>query len=268
MSARLTAPDLFRGLGLSVDGPATWGATPRSTGPGLYAVEWPAPEPRAPLDDRALRTWLDHVPQLRLDGLEPTPHDLGERIASFWLADQTVLFLGLGPRSLKGRLAAIYATPLGDRRPYAGGHWLKTLRGLERARVWWAETDAAEEYLDAALDAFADAVGEAGRLPFANLSSPGGDHRAHGVTDALRDPTSPPDPAAGQPTRTAAGGRRGSPPRRTAAGAGRSSATPRPTRAPRPKPPGRPAAEPTYVSADGMTRARSELAELRDARRP
>ena len=49
-------------------------------------------------------------------------------------------------------------TPLGDRKPYAGGYWLKTLAGLDRLRVWWAETDAPEEYEDALLEAFAAGV--------------------------------------------------------------------------------------------------------------
>ena len=57
-------------------------------------------------------------------------------------------------RSLRRRLAEFAATPLGDDGPHHGGHWLKTLRGYDRARVWWAETDAPEEYEDALLTAF------------------------------------------------------------------------------------------------------------------
>ena len=95
---------------------------------------------------------------------------------------------------MAARVGAIERTALGDRRPYAGGNWLKTLTGLERARVWWAGTDATEEYEDALFSAFAAAIPEADRerlpdttvvLPFANLRSSGGERKAHGLTGYL-----------------------------------------------------------------------------------
>ena len=51
--------------------------------------------------------------------------------------------------SVARRVAAMAKTELGDRRPAAGGHWLKTLRSLDGLRVWWAATAATEEYEDA-----------------------------------------------------------------------------------------------------------------------
>ena len=79
------------------------------------------------------------------------------------------------------------ATPLGDARPNPAGQWLKALRGFEGTRLWWAATDAAEEYEDALLEAFAAAVPAAATaalpdaslvLPFANRRRPGGRLRA------------------------------------------------------------------------------------------
>ncbi len=96
--------------------------------------------------------------------------------------------------SIGGRVAAFVRTPLGDRRPYAGGHWLKTLSVLDRVRIWWAETDAAEEYEDALLAAFAGAVPaeSVGRLhdpavvlPFANLQTADGVRKNHGIRGSL-----------------------------------------------------------------------------------
>ena len=51
-------------------------------------------------------------------------------------------------KSLSARVASLYATELGHARPHPGGHWLKTLREQPKLRLWWAETDAPEEYED------------------------------------------------------------------------------------------------------------------------
>jgi transcription elongation factor GreA len=102
-------------------------------------------------------------------------------------------------------VAAYYDTPLGDRRPHAGGHWLKTFRTLDHLRIWWAGTDAAEEYEDAILTAFAEGVGPDARralhdasvvLPFANLQTATGERKQHGISGAIRvepgEPAPPP----------------------------------------------------------------------------
>jgi transcription elongation factor GreA len=176
-------------------------------------------------------------------------------------------------------------TVLGDRRPHAGGHWLHVLTALPTTRVWWAETDAVEEYEDALLGAFAGAVvGGSGAaasgsaaadasdpatvLPFANLRRPTGERRATGLAGSLlAEPASEPSP----PTRVVelpdgdAEGARGEPPepraraRRTAAarraGAGDASR------------PGTSAGGAT-LTAEGAERMQSELTELIGVRRP
>ena len=78
-------------------------------------------------------------------------------------------------------------------------------RGARRARVWWAPTDAVEEYEDALLDGVRRGVpaGGAGRaarpdvvLPFANLRRATGERKATGLTASL-----PADPAAADASR-------------------------------------------------------------------
>ena len=107
----------------------------------------------------------------------------------------------------RGPGRALYRTPLGDRKPHAGGHWLKTLRGLDRARIWWARTSAAEEYEDALFSAFADGVDASPEaaprladraviLPFANLQTATGVRKAHGITGAM-EPAPPVVPVPG-----------------------------------------------------------------------
>lgn len=193
------AAELLRSVGLMADGPITWGRPVPSAGPGIYIVEWPEPLEAAPVELTLVGKWLEHLPAMRLDGARPTSREVAARLHGFWLPYQTILYIGMTQASIGGRVGALYRTPLGDRKPHAGGHWLKTLRGLDRARIWWAQTTAAEEYEDALFSAFAagvDASPEAAPrladraviLPFANLQTATDVRKAHGLTGVVEPP--------------------------------------------------------------------------------
>ena len=197
-----TTAGLMRSLGLDVDGPARWGSLLPSQAPGVFVVETDAPLAEAPIDLTAIRRWLERVPDLRLDGERPTPNALAQRLAAFWIAGQSLLYVGRTSKSLAGRVAALYATELGHRRPHAGGHWLKTLRDPARLRLWWAVTDASEEYEDALLGAFAESLPAGSRmrlagsdivLPWANVGSPVGPARDTGLSASLLSLEATPD---------------------------------------------------------------------------
>ncbi|HKB28588.1 MAG TPA: transcription elongation factor GreA, partial [Candidatus Limnocylindrales bacterium] len=152
------------------------------------------PQPSAPIELTRVGKWIERVETLRLDGERPTSKTLVARLGTFWLPVQTVLYIGASEASLRRRVAAMAATELGDRRPYAGGHWLKTLRNLDATRIWWASTTATEEYEDALLDAFAAGLTEDERaglpdhdviLPFANLRRGSGERKSTGLSGAL-----------------------------------------------------------------------------------
>ena len=188
------AVDLLRVVGLLADGPVRWGSPVRSVRPGVYLVELPAPLPGAPVDLSPVGTWIERVPTLELDGHRPAGKELAQRLASFWLSDQVVLYVGSTTEAIGRRVDELVRTPPGDPAPHAGGGWLKTLRGLNQARVWWAETDAPEEYEDAILAAFAQAVDPAAVaalhdptvvVPFANMATPTGLPKDHGITGDL-----------------------------------------------------------------------------------
>lgn len=188
------AAELLKTVGLLADGPVRWGAQVRSRQPGLFIVELPEPLARAPVDASICGQWVERVPTLRLDGERPDGRQLARRLAGFWVPSQTVVYIGTTARALGPRVAALYATDLGSRRPHPGGHWLKTLRGLDQTRIWWAETEAVEEYEDALLAAFSAAVPPAEVaalhdpsvvLPFANLESATGTRKDHGITGSL-----------------------------------------------------------------------------------
>lgn len=255
------------------DGPVLWGRTAASRKPGIFVVERAAPCDAAPLDAAALRRWLERVPGLRIDGERPTATTLADRLASFWLPGQTVLYAGRSQKALGSRVAALYATPLGDRRPHAGGHWLKTLADLSELRLWWAETDAPEEYEDALLEAFATAVaasigpssagGQVDLLPWAVPGSVSLGQRRTGITDHLLDGS----PSGGGPTRAAVPGGATQARRRATSTAGRGSTgksaagTSRaPAVAPRPVE--------THLTASGLAALETELARLVGEERP
>lgn len=180
----LNGRDLLRANGLPVEGPILWGRPVTGGGPGVFIVELPAPQAKVSIDPHAISEWLDRAPDLRLDGKRPTVAELQSRLASFWLPGQAILFIGSSQKSVATRLAGMYKTPLGERRPQSIGHWLKTLHDLNKARIWWAPVSDPELYEDTLLDAF---IKTAGSLPFGVLTTPGGQRREHGLTGPLHD---------------------------------------------------------------------------------
>ena len=272
----MDAPELFRAVGLRPDGPSLLGRPIRARGPGVYVVELSAPLAAAPIELTRVGKWIEKLPALRLDGTEPTSRAVAGRLAAFWLPTQTVLYIGAAEGSLAGRVAGLDRHVLGDRRPNPSAQWLKTL-AVEGLRVWWAETAAHEEYEDALVAAFAEAVPEAERaalhdpsvvLPFANLRTPSGVAKAHGLTGATlppeRVPAGPPTRRVEVPPGDADGAR----------GPAKGSGTARPARAAVPRAPvarratpARPAApprttDPLLVSAEGLARLQAEHEEL------
>ena len=264
------------------DGPAVWGRPVQAQGPGVFVVEAPAPLPSAPIELTRVGKWIERVEGLRLDGEVATSKALAARLGSFWLPSQTILYIGTSDASVARRVAAMAKTELGDRRPAAGGHWLKTLHSLDGLKVWWAATAATEEYEDALLAAFAAGVPEADLaalpdrsvvLPWANLRRPTGERKATGLKGALiPEPVVAPLP----PTRIVrvadgdAEGARGEPPAPK-----RRPAAPRALRAAKAPvvntavaAPHAPVVAAEALTPDGEARLRSELDELTRVKRP
>lgn len=197
-----TVTDLLAASGLEHAGSVRWGTRLTASYPGVYLValdESPdtcaATLAEAPISEERVTELLRVRPELRLDGARPTVATLAERLAGCWLPE-TVLYIGLTGTSLQRRVGQYYTTPLGARRPHAGGWFLKTLSNLDELTVHYAaavDPAAAEREL---LQAFIDGVDSAGcdelhdptcPYPFANLVGPTGVRKAHGITGA-REP--------------------------------------------------------------------------------
>jgi transcription elongation factor GreA len=267
----MDAAGLLRHVGLLADGPVVWGRPVPEKGTGVFVIELARPFAQAPIELTRVGKWIERVPMLTLDGRRPTSRAVAARLGAFWLPSQVIVYVGSTATSIGGRVRAMRETALGDRRPHAGGHWLHTLDASVPMRVWWAPTDAPEEYEDALLGSFADAVppGDVEALhhpevilPFANLRRPTGERRETGLRGALLPETSTaPLPA----TRVVvvpdgdAEGARGEPPAKRRAPRVAGKAQPR-----------RAATTSTAVSltAEGASRLRAELRELTEVRRP
>jgi transcription elongation factor GreA len=175
---------MLRAVGLSVEGPLLWGKPVLGGSPGVFIVELPAPTPKVSVDPEAIRMWLGRAPELRLDGKRPSVAELQSRLATFWVPDQQIVYIGSSQKGVGARLAGMYKTPLGERRPQPAGYWLKPLRDLGKTRIWWAPAPDPDLYEDMLLEAFLKA---SGALPYAVLATPSGDVRTHGLTGALHD---------------------------------------------------------------------------------
>ena len=268
----MNAAALFRDVGLLADGPVVWGWPGRpvpARGSGVFVVELLAPLPRAPIELTRVGKWIERVDTLRLDGERPTSKAVSARMAAFWLPSQTVLYIGSSTTSVGGRIAAMQRTVLGDRKPSSAGHWLATLLPSTSMRVWWAGTEATEEYEDALLASFASAVPADDLaalpdrdvvLPWANLRRPTGERRATGLAGSLlveeKAPPAPPTRVVVMPDGDAEGAR-GEPVIRKS----------RAVRGSRPAASSRAAASQVTLTAEGAERLRAELAEL-TGRRP
>ena len=106
------AAPLLRSVGLLADGPGQWGRPISAAGPGVFIIELPAPLATPPIELTRVGKWIERLETLSVDGARPTSKTLAARLGSFWLASQTVLYIGSSEVSVARRVAAISQTEL------------------------------------------------------------------------------------------------------------------------------------------------------------
>jgi len=192
-----TINDIFAAVGLTPAGAVRWDTPIPAASPGVYAVSLsndPAATPQSNIqcliDPNAIQQWLNVCPALSLDGQRPVVAALSKRIAEFWLPDEHIVYIGLAGTNLRSRVHQYYRTPIGARKPHAGGYFLKAIRNLSDLFVHYAPTGDPSGCEQKMLQAFCKNVSattksilrDPGRpFPFANLEHPPGTRKAHGL---------------------------------------------------------------------------------------
>jgi hypothetical protein len=150
-----------------------------TTSPGVYIVEWPEALAAAPICPLAAKDWISAT-ALLVEGRPATCDLLGMHLSSAWVPYQTIVYVGKAAERRKKngevtglgqRLHEYYQTPLWARSPHGGGRLIKTLLGINHARVWWAECSNPEDKESLLLRAFCES--SSGKKPFANIIGPG-----------------------------------------------------------------------------------------------
>lgn len=128
----MTPNHIFQKIGVHPSCVTRWGERVPVRGPGVYLVSRSrdgnaSPRcQRCPFDHGVLADWIKRAPDMRLNEAVPTPAALDDYLSGFWHADEAIVYIGQAT-GLGARLEQFFRHRLGDRRPHAGGHWLKTL---------------------------------------------------------------------------------------------------------------------------------------------
>lgn len=193
-----TVSDLFEGAGLRLSGKVNWGQDFRSNESGVYIVSMSNDAnkeanvlPAAPISLEMIKYWLDKISTFELDGQRyPEPEPVKKRLSEFWLPDENILYIGMTTAKLGRRVHQYYTTELGEKRPHAGGHWIKTLSNLDQLYIYYAECSLPDFKEDELMELFIDNISSDTLqmlrdpdhpFPFANLEYPRGNRKLHGI---------------------------------------------------------------------------------------
>lgn len=194
-----TVNQLLKTVNIDLKGKVKWGEKVYSNSQGVYIVSL-SNEPdknlgllkQAPISIDIVKFWLSKVKTFELDNQKtPSCDSVAERISKFWLPDENILYIGMTTTPLKTRISAYYSTELGERKPHAGGHWLKILSNINDLYVYYSECVSPPKLLeDKMLELFVNNVSDSSKnilydkirtFPFANLEYPKGNKKFHGI---------------------------------------------------------------------------------------
>lgn len=193
-----TIQSLFSAVGITRYNRIKWGSNFIANGMGVYVVSLSSDDNlnnnllnTAPVDEGIVKFWIDKVNTITLDGINPPKvEDLTTRLKEFWLPDESILYIGMTGSKLSRRVAQYYSTELGERKPHAGGHWIKTLSNISELFVYYAECNLSGDVEDNLIAEFIRNVSEESKnnlrdsihpFPFANLEYPKGTRKNHGI---------------------------------------------------------------------------------------
>ncbi len=148
----------------------------------------------APIDDKKLDFWINKVNTIEIDNISIAySYQLKERLNKFWHHDENILYIGQTDckGGLKRRVNQYYNTEIGERKPHAGGHWIKTLSNLNDLYVHYIPSHRALGLEIEMLKCFIENVSSIALqchgdpllpLPFANLEVNKSNRKRHGIS--------------------------------------------------------------------------------------
>jgi len=151
---------------------------------------------KIPISKDIIDKWIKKVNGFEIDKELTFDSDkIVERLSQFWLPDENIIYIGKAPirsngKGIGNRVKEFYNTDYGEKRPHAGGHWIKALTVLNKLKVHYILCDNSGEIEIKLLKYFIDNVsGESKQilrdkelmLPFANLELKKGQIKNHGL---------------------------------------------------------------------------------------
>jgi hypothetical protein len=85
-----------------------------------------------PICKVVLKKWIEKVGGFEIDKIRTFDVELIiKRLSEFWLPDENIVYIGKAPIRNNGkgigiRINEFYNTDYGEKRPHAGGHWIKS----------------------------------------------------------------------------------------------------------------------------------------------
>ncbi len=149
-----------------------------------------------PISRKIIDNWIKKVNGFELDKVLTFNSDkVIERLSQFWLPDENIIYIGKAPircngKGIGNRVNEFYNTEYGEKRPHAGGHWIKSLTILNNLNVYYILCDNSGETEIKLLKYFIDNVSDKLKqilrdkelmMPFANLEFKKGQIKKHGI---------------------------------------------------------------------------------------
>lgn len=149
-----------------------------------------------PISQNIIEKWIKKVNGFELDKILTFDKDLIiERLSEFWLPDENIVYIGKAPvrssgKGIGNRVKEFYKTEYGEKRPHAGGHWIKSLSNLNDLYVHYVLCGNSGDIEIKLLKQFIDNISDKSKrklrdkelmLPFANLELRKGQIKKHGL---------------------------------------------------------------------------------------
>lgn len=190
------------GLPFSTINMVKWNTPIDSKKEGIYIISLSENEElnrtieEIPLSTTILESWIKKLDYFIIDKIKTKDtNTIKERLSEFWIPDENILYIGKAPlRKVGGgignRVQEYYNTAIGERKPHAGGHWIKMLENLNDLYIFYIECEHSHIHEANMLAKFGELVSDNIRerleakgpiLPFANLENGSKERKKHGL---------------------------------------------------------------------------------------